>query len=216
MSNNKVEGYTLVNENIKQTKTIDVGVGAVRGSVPNILVTQSAAGTLFNTYTTAKTVINGSDVLSLPANYFTVGKKLRVRVAGGLSNIVTTPGTTSFQIMLGSVIAWTSGAIQLNATAHTLLPFTLDVILRCDSVGATTAAKLIGMGVLSGVMFTLTAAQVDGVNSSAVMQVPATAPAVGTGWDSTVAQTLDFFTAFSVSNAGNGIQIYDYTVEEMN
>jgi hypothetical protein len=39
---------------------------------------------------------------------------------------------------------------------------------------------------------------------------------VGTGFDSTIANLLDFWTAFSISNAGNGVQVYDYTVEELN
>jgi len=216
MSNNKVEGYTLVNANIKQVKTLDIGVGAADGSIPAVLAAQTAAGTAFSAFTTAKSVINGSEVVQLPANYFVPGKKLRLKVAGGISNIITTPGTVSFQMMLGAVIAWTSGTIQLNAAAHTLLPFALEVDLRCDSVGATTTAKLLGIGSLRGIMFTLTAGQVDGVNSGAIMMVPATAPAVGTGFDSTAAQTLDFFTAFSISAAGNAVQIYDYTLEELN
>lgn len=186
------------------------------GQYSNILTVQKAVGTLFNTFTTAKTVINQTELVQLPPNYLYVGKKLRVTVKGGLSNIVTTPGTVTFQIMMGTIVAWTSGAIQLNATAHTLLPFTLVVDLRCDSIGVTTAAKFLGMGTLGGIHFTLTAGQVDSTNQSGSFQVPATAPAVGTGFDSTLANILDFWTGFSISNGGNGIQVYDYTVEELN
>ena len=183
------------------------------------LVTQRTAGTLFNTYTTAKTVINQQDLYGFYANYFQLGSKLRVKVRGGLSNIVTTPGTVTFQVMLGSVVAWTSGAVQLNATAHTLLPFTLDVDLTCQltntGVGGAVA-KLMGNGTLSGVHFTKTAAQVDGVNTETTMQVPVTAPALGTAFDSTVSQILDFWCGFSISNSGNGIQIAQYDVEALN
>jgi hypothetical protein len=186
------------------------------GQYSNILTTQSAAGTLFNTYTAAKTVINATNLVQLPPNYLYVGKKLRVTVRGGLSNIVTTPGTVTFQIMMGNIVAWTSGAVQLNATAHTLLPFTLSVDLRCDSIGSGVTAKFMGMGTLQGIHFTLTAGQVDNVNAPGAFAVPATAPAVGTGFDSTIANLLDFWTAFSISNAGNGVQVYDYTVEELN
>jgi len=87
------------------------------------LVTQHAAGTAFNTYTSAKTVINPQALAVLPAGFFSPGKSVRIRVLGAISNIVTTPGTITFQVMIGSAIAFTSGAIQLNATAHTLLPF---------------------------------------------------------------------------------------------
>lgn len=183
------------------------------------LVTQRTAGTLFNTYTTAKTVINQQDLYGFYANYFQVGSKLRVRVQGAMSNIVTTPGTVTFQVMLGSVVAWTSGAVQLNATAHTTLPFRLDIDLTCQltntAVGGAVA-KLFGTGLLTGVMFTKTAAQTDGANTETVMMVPTTAPALGTAFDSTVSQILDFWVGFSISNAGNGVRIDQYDVEALN
>jgi hypothetical protein len=183
------------------------------------LVTQRTAGTLFNTYTTAKTVINQQDLYGFYANYFQLGSKLRITANMGISNIVTTPGTITFQVMLGSVVAWTSGAIQLNATAHTLLPAKLVVDLTCQltntAVGGAVA-KLMGQGTLTGVMFTKTAAQVDGVNSETVINVPVTAPALGTAFDSTVSQILDFWVGFSISNSGNGVQMAQYDVEALN
>jgi hypothetical protein len=182
------------------------------------LVTQRTAGTLFNTYTTAKSIINQQDLYGFYANYFRLGTALRVTAHMGLSNIVTTPGTVTFQIMLGTIPVWSSGAIQLNATAHTLLPARLMVDLTCQltntGVGGAIA-KFMGQGVLSGVMFTKTAAQVDGVNTETVINVPVTAPTLGTAFDSTISQVLDFWVGFSISNAGNGVQIAQYTVEEL-
>jgi len=182
------------------------------------LVTQRTAGTLFNTYTTAKTIINQQDLYGFYANYFQLGSKLRVRAAMGISNIVTTPGTITFQVMLGSVVAWSSGAVQLNATAHTLLPAVLEVDLTCQltntAVGGAVA-KLMGVGRLQGVMFTKTAGQTDGANTETTMIVPVTAPALGTAFDSTVSQILDFWVGFSISNAGNGVQIAQYDVEAL-
>jgi hypothetical protein len=183
------------------------------------LVTQRTAGTLFNTYTTAKTVINQQDLVGFYANYFQLGAKLRVTAHMAVSSLVTTPGTITFQVMLGSVIAWTSGAIQLNATAHVLLPAKLVVDLTCQltnrSVGGAVA-KLMGQGVLTGVMFTKTAAQIDGVNTETVINVPVTAPALGTAFDSTIAQTLDFWVGFSISDAANGVKVVQYDVEALN
>lgn len=181
------------------------------------LITQQASGTLLNTYTTAKSVINPQAVITLPAGFFEVpGKEINVRIAGGFSNIVTTPGTITFQVMVGSVIAWSSGAVQLNATAHTTLPFILDLNLTCQVVGNSTTAKLLGVGRLHGVMFTKTAAQTDGANTETIIALPVTAPAQGTGFDSTAAQTLDFWAGFSISNAGNGIQVHQYSVDSEN
>jgi len=181
----------------------------------SLLASSKAAGTLFNTYTTAKTVLNPQDLYTFLANYIKTGKRFRVTVRGAVSNIVTTPGTITFQIMLGSIVVWTSGAIQLNATAHTTLPFKLVVDLECRSDGSGTSATFMGMGDLAGIMFTLTAAQVDAVNTPGLFPVPATAPAVGTGFDSTINNILDFWVGFSISNAGNGVQVQEYMVEDL-
>jgi hypothetical protein len=179
------------------------------------LISQQAAGTLLNTFTTAKSVINSQAVLQLPPGFFnTIGQVMRVQVMGGISNIVTTPGTITFQIMLNStpIIVFTSGALQLNATAHTTLPFVFDATLTLVSVGGGTSAAFMGMGTVSGTMFTITAAQVDAVNTTGIFQCPVTAPANGTGFNSTVQNQLDFWAGFSTSNAGNGIQVNQYTV----
>jgi len=180
------------------------------------VVQTSITGTAFNTFTTAKTVIPPIALFQLPPNYLYVGKKFRTTVTGSISNIVTTPGTITFQIMLAAVAAWTSGAVQLNATAHTTLPFKLVVDWRVNAIGVTTGATVQGIGTLTGIMFTNTAGQVDSVNGIPSIVVPATAPAVGTGFDSTIANTLDFFVGFSISNAGNQVQLWDYCVEALN
>ena len=181
-----------------------------------LISVQVAAGTSFGTFTTAKTVINPQALVVLPAGFFTIGKKLRIRVNGGIGTLVTTPGTITFQVMIGSVIAFTTGAIQLNATAHTNLPFRLDIDLVCRAVGSGTSANLMGQAIATGVMFTKTAGQTDGANSETVIMVPVTAPAVGTGFDSTIANILDFFTGFSISNAANTVKIEQYECESLN
>lgn len=181
------------------------------------LMVQQGAGTLLNTYTTAKSVINTESLRTLPSGFFdTVGKQVRMTVTGDISTLVTTPGTITFQLMLGSVIAWTSGAIQLNATAHTTKPFWLDVLLTCHVVGSGTTAKLHGSGILGGIMFTNTAGQADGANTMTIMNVPTTLAADGTGFDSTQAQTVDFWAGFSISNAANGIQVGQFSFASLN
>ncbi len=172
----------------------------------------AAAGTLFNTYTTAKTILPGTSVITLAPNFFTVGKQLLVRACLGVSNLVTTPGTIHFQVKVGSVIAFTTGNIQLNATAHVLLPVWLEIMLTCRSVGSGTSATLMGMGRLQGIQPTLTAGQTDATNTAGIYSAPATAPAVGTGFDSTVSNTLDLWAGFSISDAANGVQIQQYAV----
>ncbi len=178
-------------------------------------VAQYVAGTAFNTYTTAKTVLPASALFTLPANYFSIGRALRLTVAGSISNIVTTPGTITFQVMLGSVIAFSTGAMQLSATAHTTLPFMLDVLLTCRSVGAGTSATLMGQAVMQSQCVVATAVA-DSDETHTMLLAPDTAPAVGTGFDSTAAQQVDFWAGFSVNDAGNQVQLQQYVLESLN
>lgn len=180
--------------------------------IPNVGV----AGASFGTYTTAKTVIPATSLITLPANYFNIGKTLRIKAWGGLGSLVTTPGLVTFQVMVGSVVAFTTGAIQLNATAHTNLPFELEIMLVCRAIGSSTSANLMGMARINSKVVTVTAAQTDGANSNSVIMVPATAAAVGTGFDSTVANILDFWAGESISDAANTVKIEMYTVESLN
>lgn len=183
------------------------------------LVTQQAIGTAFGTYTTSKSVINPQALYTLPPGFWSIGKCLEIEVRGAISNIVTTPGTVTFEVKLGptaNIVAFTTGAIQLNATAHTLLPFSLSVMLTCRAIGSTTTANLIGQGALTGLMFTRTAAQIDDANTPGAFMAPATTPTAGTGFDSTTSSILDFWTGFSISNAANVVRIDQYSVKAIN
>jgi hypothetical protein len=180
-----------------------------------ILASQKAAGTLFNTYTTAKSILNVTELLPIPGNYMQVGTKFRLRAMMGLSNIVTTPGTVTFQVMMGSIVVWTSGAVQMSTTANTLLPIELEVNLRLDTAGSGTAAKFMGVGKIIGLNVQLGAGAANGTVTDTALTLPTTSPAVGTGFDSTVSNIMDFWVGFSTSNAGNGVQIYDYSTEQL-
>jgi hypothetical protein len=179
------------------------------------LVTQQAAGTLFNTFTTAKSVVNPQALWTMPAGFMRIGRMMRAFVMGAVSNIVTTPGTMNFQVKIGSAVALDTGALQLNATAHTTLPFWLDMIMTCRAVGSGTNANLMGLAQVTGIMFTRTAGQTDDAQGVQTLLAPATAPAVGAGFDSTIANIVDLWAGFSISNAGNGVQIHQYKLVDL-
>lgn len=176
------------------------------------LAQQTASGTLFNTFTTAKSVINPTELVTLPPNFLRVGSVLEIDALLGLSNIVTTPGTFAVQIMLGSVIALTSGNVQLSTTANTLSTVEVKVKVRVDAVGVSPNAKLIGRMKLTGLNPQLGSGVANPTVTDSTIIVPTT-PADGTGFDSTLSEILDFWVGFSSSQAGNGVQVFDYTVE---
>lgn len=200
---------------VGQTLVYDNGVVSVvgDGTQSGRIVTLTAAGTLYNTYTTAKSILPAAAIPTLPANFWTVGKQMRIRGVASLSNIVTTPGTMAIQVKVNSVIAFTTGNVQLNATAHTLLPINFDFLLTCRAIGSSTSANFMGTGSLWGIHPTLTAGQTDAANTSGMFVVPVTAPTVGTGFDSTAATAIDLWWGFSISDSGNGVRIEQYTVD---
>lgn len=180
------------------------------------LTTQHAVGTDHNSFTTAKSVINAQALFTIPADWWAIGKCVDIKIDASLSNIVTTPGTVTFQVMMGSIVVLTSGAMIFNDTAHNDLPFGMDIRLTCRAIGSSTTAKLMGQMWLKGVQLTLTANEVDNANLSGVFAGPKTAPALGTGFNSEIDNVLDFFTGFSISNGGNGIIIQQYSVTAHN
>lgn len=180
------------------------------------IASQVAAGTLLNTYTAAKSVINPTALVTLPPNYLYPGKQFRITVLGGISNVVTAQPTFTFQVMMGTIVVHTSGAILTTTTAHTIIPFKYVVDMRVDSIGSGTAAKFLAQGVLEGIMFVMAGAVADPTTGITRIMCPNTAPAVGTGFDSTISNILDFWTGISVSNAGNGIQVFEYYAEALN
>lgn len=178
------------------------------------------AGTQYNTYTTAKSMLTSSAAteaasgfVTLPPGFFQRAACLQIDFVGAVSNRVTGPDTFTIQVMVGSVIAFTTGAITLTTTAHTNIPLFGRITLSCRTVGNGTLAALVGQAVLTGQMIQQGGtAAADSATLSNTIIMPNTAPAVGTGFDSTVANTLDFFVAQSVSNAGNGFRLDQYRV----
>jgi hypothetical protein len=174
---------------------------------------------LYNTYTTAQSMLTtatateaASGFIQLPSGFFQRGSILEIDFVAGISNRVTGPDTFTIQVMVGATIAFTTGAINLTTTAHTTIPAVGTITLTCNAVGNGSQCKLRGQCVISGQMIAMAASLADGAANTGWAMAPNTAPALGTGFDSTVANTLDFFVAQSVSNAGNGFQLQQYRV----
>jgi hypothetical protein len=174
-------------------------------------------GTLYNTFTTAKSLLTSTvteasqGLVALPSAFFQRGSGLTIEAELGLSNIVTTPGTFALQVMVGAVIAYTTGNVIMTTTANTLASVSVKINLTCMQVGSSTNAKLMGQATLIGQNVAYTSAA-NNAAGTGLVTAPITGAALGTGFDSTIANTLDLFGAFSISNAGNGMQLNQYRV----
>lgn len=130
---------------------------------------------------------------TLPAGYFQIGRMLRLRMAGRLSCVVTTPGTFRIDMRVGGVVAFDTLAIPLNIVAQTTVPWHLDVLMTCRAVGSGTSAQLLSQGVVASTAFLNVPAVATGPWSGVITVPYNVAPVVGTGFNSQAAATLDFF-----------------------
>jgi len=164
------------------------------------------------TGTTPTSLLPGAAKFTLPANFCEIGRVFRVTAKGRVSNIVTTPGTLTLDVRFGSVIVFNGGAMQLNAVAKTNVSWIFDAMLTVRAIGATTTANLIGIGQWTSE--SVVGSPLPSVGGSGTLLCPASAPAPGTGFDSSVAQVVDLFAAFSLT--GNSITAHQFSFESLN
>lgn len=190
-------------------------------SFGQIIASIPVAGTQYNTYTTAKSMLTSATAtaasmgfITLQPGMLTQGAVLEIDFLAAISNRVTGPDTFTIQVMVGAVIAFTTGAITLTTTAHTNIPMRGNILLQCQAVGNGTLTQMKGIMTATGQMIQQGGtAGADSATLANSIIMPNTAPALGTGFDGTVSQTLDFFVAQSVSNAANGFRLDEYAVK---
>lgn len=181
------------------------------------LITAQVDGTALTNSTSATSIIPAAAKFTLPSNFFEkIGKTIRIRAGGRISTVTTTPGNLTLDVRLNStpIVVFTTGTMSLNTTAQTNASWLFDVFLTCRAIGSGTSANLMGMGEWKSRAVLGSAAVGSGGDGLDVQ--PDTAPAVGTGFDSTAANVVDLFATFSVANAANSIQLHMYSLESMN
>jgi hypothetical protein len=151
--------------------------------------------------------------ITLPNNYWYVGRQWRVRLYGRISSVVTTPGTARFDLRMGAVVAFDTLAMPLNIVAKVNVPWSLDVLITCRAVGNGTATQLFGQGTWESEA--VIGSPLPSAGGSGQFLVPFnTAPAVGTGFDNTLANTVDVF--FTQTAATGSLTVHQYFIEELN
>lgn len=169
-------------------------------------VTVGEAGTALTNSTAATSILPNFRKVTIPTYFFDrVGKRLRIVLSGQISTVVTTPGTLTLDVRFGSVIVFNGGAMTLNTTAKTNVGWILTLDLYSRALGSGTSANVIGQGSWQSEAVIASAAPTAGGASSHILPYN-TAPVVGTGFDSTSAQSIDVFGTWSVANASNSIQ----------
>jgi hypothetical protein len=178
---------------------------------PLVFGSNTADGATLTNSTVAANIMPASGLASIPGGTLQVGSMLKITMRGRISTVVTTPGTLTFDVRFGSVIVSAFGAAALNTTAQTNAQWMLEILAQIRSVGSGTAATaLCTAGFISRAVIGSPGAAAGGAGE---LLLPETAPAVGTGFDSTAAFAVNVFAAWSVANAANSITVHQSLVE---
>lgn len=151
--------------------------------------------------TTKTSLLTGSaatGIAAVPANWFQDHTALYIRAAGRLSTPAATQGNITFQVAYGGVdVAVTPTFVNLASLTN--ITWILDWHLLIRAVGGGTSASIMHTGYLHS-------ANVSATNL--VNLIPATAPAVGTGFSTLAASNMDLTCQWSNATAGNTIQLH--------
>lgn len=178
----------------------------MQGFVATLIESQSDGTALANS-TTATSLLPVQAKYTMPSGFFRApGDKLLVKAAGRISTVVTTPGTLTLDLRIGSIVVANGGAMVLSTTAKTNVSWYLEWLLTARTIGGGTSATFMHQG-----KFTSEAAGATTVAGEAkTILLPASSPAVGNGFDSTAAALIDLFGTWQTASASNSIQCHQF------
>jgi hypothetical protein len=170
-------------------------------------------GAALTNSTVPTSILPGQAKPTITAGFIDVaGKSFRVRAFGRISTLTAAPGTLTLDLRFGSIVIANGGAMTLSTSAKTNVTWDMEWLLAARAVGAVTAANFMHAG-----RWTSEAAGATTVAGEAkTILLPQSAPAVGSGFDSTVQQQWDMFATWSIANAANSIQCHGFAIESLN
>lgn len=177
---------------------------------------QHVQATNYTTFTTGKSMLGSSTATESAAAIQPIwpgaivrGTVLTIDFVASISS--TSGNTMTITVMLGAIAVFTSDAIKVTTTTNVLIVAYGRVVLTCQATGTGTLAKFMGNGFINGKMIvppgaTPGADYTAGSGSSVLLSTAAQ----GTGFDSTIQNTLDFNVAMGTSAVGNGWRMEEY------
>lgn len=156
----------------------------------------------------ATTLLPAAAKALLPANFFSIGRKMRINAWGRISNVTPTPGTARFDVRFGATVVFDSLAVVLDpATAYTNTGWYLSVELTCRAIGTT--GNLMGQGLW--LSHNITGVAATPPKAAGVAMLPwNSAPAVGANFDTTASQVIDLF--FTQTAASGSCTLHQFEV----
>jgi hypothetical protein len=163
---------------------------------------------------TKASCIDASALYTMAPNRLRVGDVLSIRAFGRLSTAVTTPGNSSWCLTAGPAASgikiFDTLPLLGNIVVQTTVPWWLEAEGVVRTVGSGTAATIFWGGLVASTAFLNTAAVATGPYSGVVSVPFNTAPVVGTGFDSTITNIIDF--GFTQTTATSSLICHVYSL----
>lgn len=180
-------------------KALQAYLAGIKQSMSGVLFTQTASQTVANTVTETTLFTTGIGSVTLPANFFAIGKDIRIRAKGYFST--TGNPNITFKAKYGSTALVDSGAFTAGAGVANHLWF-VDVVITCRTTGGTGTVFSQGMGKLFSAHTTV--AEFDMETAAAVTI------------DTTASTAIDLTVTWGTADAGNTITCTNVSVEVLN
>lgn len=179
-----------------------------------LIAWSSGDGAALSNTTTATSLLPAAAKITLAPAYLRLigAQRLRLRAAGRISTVVTSPGTMNLDMRFGATVVFDSGAMTLNVVAKTNVGWILDAEGELRVVGAS--AQLFTQGLWFSEAVIGNALPTVGGAAPHVLPYNA-APAVGNAFDSQASQVVDFFGKWSTANGSNSIQCHSFSLEAL-
>lgn len=180
-------------------KVIQHFTNGIKKSISGVIFTQTADKNINNS--AAETTLFGTGIgtLTLPTNYFVIGKEIRLRIWGFFST--TGNPNIQFKLKYGSTVLLDSGAFSAgNNVANQL--FYLDLRITCRTTGATGTVYSQGFGQMFSSHSTSTAFDMESIATVTI--------------NTTTSNALDITSTWGTADASNTITSTNSAVEILN
>jgi hypothetical protein len=181
-------------------KALTSFLAGVKQDFVGCLFTQTATKTIENTTTESSFFTTGIGTLTLPANFFTVGKTVRIKLWGYVSGQVS--HTATMKVKLGSVTLASSIATYGSDLTDSL--WEGEYYITCRTTGAT--------GTVMGEGRTLIAGGVGFVTLSMRPLIATTTSTI----DTTASNTIDVTYTWGTADTDDSLKITHAVVEVLN
>ena len=177
------------------------------------LITQAKDGPTLTTGTKAS-CIDATALYTMAPNRLKVGDVLSIRASGRLSSAVTTPGNSSWCLTAGAAASgikiFDTLPLLGNIVVQTTVPWWLEAEGVVRAIGSGTSANIFWGGLVASTAFLNVAAVATGPYAGVVTVPFNTAPVTGTGFDSTIANIIDF--GFTQTTATASMICHNYSL----